>query len=131
MSEDAISETDVIAFLAADRMEKTRAYVERGRLFSRLDQEALEARWIQTFEATAADPSTENRALNNDLSSEFELRSLEPPYGKVKDAIDLFAAKAAAAMAEIQQSDPARHEEIQLDLLAEFEEYEAALKHPN
>ena len=83
-SPDPQFEADMMALLESDAMNKLAAYAARGRSHRNLSEQQLTDAWKQAFKNLANDPRVyEARAAENDLTCEFKLRGLDPPYDQV------------------------------------------------
>ena len=74
------------AFIQSEEMNETANYLERGRLFERLSRQELEDAWARAFRTYQETRGQGQRELL-DLSAEFHLRGIEPPYDRVKDEV--------------------------------------------
>jgi hypothetical protein len=73
------------AMLESLELESTQAYVSRGRGHESLELDRLRAVWVRAFKEWAASlGSADPRALD-DVSAEFRLRKIEPPFDLVSD----------------------------------------------
>jgi hypothetical protein len=73
-------------------MEQTRDYIGRGRRFARLDVGQLNQSWIDAVRRWLARKNPRNELTMDDLTSEFALRKLKPPYAAVQqELMDRFA----------------------------------------
>ena len=80
------------AFLQNNSMEQTRDYIGRGRRFARLEVGQLNQSWITAVRRWLARKNPTNELTMDDLTSEFALRKLKPPYAVVQQQLmDRFA----------------------------------------
>ena len=75
------------AFLQNNSMEQTRDYVGRGRRFARLEVGQLNQSWITAVRRWLARKNPTNELTMDDLTSEFALRKLKPPYAAVQQQL--------------------------------------------
>ena len=69
----------VQAFLDHQAMEETRSYLERGRPFEGLADDALGKQWAAAFTAVCADGDDSRHTDLDDLGAELGLRNIERP----------------------------------------------------
>ena len=92
-------------------------YGNRGRSYRDLSIDEFTARWITSFREIAADlRNYKARAVTADLKSEFDLRTIAPPYDLAKGELNKLASALASTMEEIRAEDPGRYEEIESDI---------------
>lgn len=86
--------------LANSRMQRTQDYVQRGRRHQDASGQELETLFVDTFRAWVADfGNRAQRRGNDDVSAEYELRGIEPPFhlvGPEMDALTKVAREVAA-----------------------------------
>jgi hypothetical protein len=76
---------DFIGLFVANReMEDTRSYLDRGRAFADLTNEALNAAWVKACRAVHGRSSSSREAEFRDLKAELRLRGLKYPLHLVK-----------------------------------------------
>src|SRR3979409_1470729 len=103
-SPDPQFETDMMALLESDAMNKLAAYAARGRSHKNLSEQQLTDAWKQAFKNVANDPRVyEARAAENDLACEFKLLCLDPPYDQVKDDVELYMSAAEVAAEDLKK----------------------------
>lgn len=79
---------DTVAWIKGSEMDRAVTYVERGRSHQSLSNAELFERWKFAATEVARDMiSEENRAVENDLKAEIDLRGLVPPWEAVKDVL--------------------------------------------
>jgi HAMP domain-containing protein len=106
--------TDLInAYIAESQMERLRGYLERGRKLADLPTEALNAAWVDLYRATRGRERASRENELQDLSSEFELRGIEPP-------MHLVAAEAEQFKKRFERQ--IRESKIDRDAVAKMEE---------
>ena len=119
-------ESRVVEFaMASWDMQRTQSYVERGRQFEGLTSEDLEALFVQTFRIWRPDLWGEGRSRVGDLSAEYTLRGVDPPFLLVDD--DILAIGAAVAE-DVERMGPESLAEMNSGLL---DAYLAAQKSRN
>jgi hypothetical protein len=98
---DAITDAAAAAFNVWQKAAWTRSYLERGRRFVGLSDEALGAEWVQAFRALVFSIETSPNKLQatKDFTAELNLRGLPMPVESVSDAV-------AAAVSEIRERGP-------------------------
>src|SRR5258708_3502032 len=110
------------AFLQNQVMEALEGYRKRGRALEKLDDDALEQRWIASMKAWAAAISAGHayeKGERDDAQAEMSLRGIKPPLGKVSVEWQKIVAAVKATIA-----DPVRRERVTdslVDDLAGFE----------
>ena len=75
------------AYLQHELMNKTKAYLDRGRRFAQLDVTQLADRWIAVFTAYFAQHYRKQGDEMDDLAAELRLRGLDPPFDAVSAEI--------------------------------------------
>ena len=75
------------AYLQHELMNKTKAYLDRGRRFAQLDVTQLADRWIAVFTAYFAQHYRKQGDEMDDLAAELRLRGLDPPFEAVSAEI--------------------------------------------
>jgi hypothetical protein len=81
--DSALAET----YLQHELMNETKAYLDRGRRFARLDVTQLADRWIAVFKAYFAQHYRKQGNEMDDLAAELRLRGLDPPFEAVSAEI--------------------------------------------
>ena len=78
-------------------MQRTQSYVERGRQFENATDEDLQALFVQAFRDWRANLWEDGRRSRvADLSAEYTLRGVDPPYAFVEaDLLEIGSAVAA------------------------------------
>jgi hypothetical protein len=110
--------TGVALLLAHSEAEALKGYVERGRAFSALGLEDLEARYVEAFRQwVSARGAPEASPALNDVSAEFQLRSLEPPLHLVRPEMEELQEELRRRYSAMS---PDEHAEITEELLAEI-----------
>lgn len=95
------------AWIASAEMDRTTAYVIRGRAFREQSDTDLLSQWKAAFEAFAEDLGCRSKAMaESDLKSEVLLRGLVPPFGEVQDALNLLSLTFESAMAKLAAERP-------------------------
>ena len=86
--EDGLS-SDVVEFAMANwDMQCTQSYVERGRQFENATAEELQTLFVQVFRDWRADLWGEGRPRVQDVSAEYTLRGVDPPFLLVDDDLE-------------------------------------------
>ncbi len=115
---------DVLGWLASSQSDDAANYASRGRIYGGLSNEKLSAHWVESFRKIASDIGNLNaRAVNADLKSEFDLRSMEPPYDLVRDEFDAIMTAAAAVLDELRDEDPLRYQEIENEVQRDLDAF--------
>ena len=78
----------VDALLESELMERTAAYLSRGRPYSTERAEDVETGWTAAFKRSFATRSPEVQREVDDLAAELRLRGLEPPYDSMQPELD-------------------------------------------
>jgi hypothetical protein len=95
MSDDFDSRVVELA-IASAYMRRTQSYVERGRRFRDVTAEDLQTLFVQVFRIWGADLFGEGRSGVEDVSAEYTLRGIVPPFALVDEDLK----KIGAAVAE-------------------------------
>jgi hypothetical protein len=98
---DPIADAEAAAFNVWQKAAWTRSYLERGRRFVGLSDEALGAGWVQAFRALvfSIETSPDKLQATKDFTAELNLRGLPMPVESAPDAV-------AAAVREIREGGP-------------------------
>ena len=89
-------------------MDRTMAYLTRGRVHAGLAEADLIDRWKAAFHGLVADPvSGAVRTEESDLKAEIDLRGLQAPFEEVEQALNELAQRLADGIARMQAEDPA------------------------
>jgi hypothetical protein len=116
--------------LQSDAMDRTADYCRRGRAYGTLSAEELLEKFIAAFNAMADQPTDpDRRARESDLSSEFRLRGMEPPY-ELADQ-DRYNAAAEEAFARMRTEEPERALETKKRMVEDLERFRAGRKESN
>ena len=85
---------------ANSALEAAKNYMQRGRLHAHLTDADLKSPFMEAFRAWAASPRSDRTALD-DLTAEYFLRKLEPPYDELTPEIDAIAEQTKALYKDI------------------------------
>lgn len=100
---------DAVAWIKGSEMDRAVAYVHRGRAHFSLSDAELFERWKAAVAEVARDwVSEENRAVENDLKAEIDLRGLAPPWDAVKDVLADALKRFTEHVGRMQREDPDR-----------------------
>ena len=81
-------------------MQRTESYVERGRQFEKATAEDLQTLFVQAFRDWRANLWGDGRRSRvADVSAEYTLRGVVPPYALVEDALLEIGSKVVAGVA--------------------------------
>jgi hypothetical protein len=96
---------DAVKFAATSaELENVADYVARGRQLKALSQEELDARFVMTMEAQSRAPTIGAlRGAYQDVAAEYSLRSIEPPFHLVPDALERFVERTSAALLDLPE----------------------------
>ena len=109
MTESEFDTAAVTTWIQSCELDRTQAYLTRGRVHAGLTDADLIDRWKAAFHALVADPASEAaRAGESDLKSEIDLRGLQAPFDEVAQALNELAQRFAAGVARLQAGDPAK-----------------------
>ncbi len=98
---------EVRAWMRSCELDRTQAYLTRGRVHAGLTDADLIDRWKAAFHALVADPASEAaRVGESDLKSEIDLRGLQAPFEEVEQALNELAQRFADSVARMQEEDP-------------------------
>jgi hypothetical protein len=129
--EDGLS-SQVVEFAMANwDMQCTQSYIERGRQFENATAEDLQTLFVQAFRNWRADriggrtDGGKGRSRVQDVSSEYALRGVDPPFLLVDDDLDEIG---SAVAEDIERMGPDKRAEMNSGLL---DEYLAAQKSRN
>ena len=82
-------------------------YAARGRAHRDLSLEALGRRWAAAFRAAVRSPGRRDlRTIERDLSAEFKLRNVDPPYHDVEEERERLIAEIAEQLEMLRTSLP-------------------------
>ncbi len=88
------------------------------RLYAHLTTAELAERWVVAFRAIVRSPGRADfRGNERDLSAEFKLRNLEPPYDRVQEDRDCLVAEIMAQLEVLETSLPQDFELLQTTTL--------------
>ncbi len=108
MTESEFDTAAVTTWIQSCEMDRTNAYLTRGRVHAGLTDADLINRWKAGFHALVADPTSEAaRVGESDLKSEIDLRGLQAPFEEVEQALNELAQCFADGVARMQAEDPA------------------------
>jgi hypothetical protein len=79
------------ALLASERMECTRSYLSRGRRFVGMETDEIRQRWIAATRKFQVSYGEVDPREMDDLTSELDLRKVEPPWEAVRDEAERVA----------------------------------------
>jgi hypothetical protein len=79
------------ALLASERMECTRSYLSRGRRFVGMKTDEIKQRWIAATRKFQVSYGEVDPREMDDLTSELDLRKVEPPWEAVRDETERVA----------------------------------------
>ena len=86
--EDKSGDRGVEFAIANWDMQRTQSYVERGRQFENATAEDLQALFVQAFRDWRANLWRDGRRTRvADVSAEYTLRGVDPPYALVEEAL--------------------------------------------
>lgn len=105
------------AAMAQGEIARTQSYLQRGRRFKDLDDEALSHRWVQDMRAWSQSIREKPPTLD-DADAEYKLRRQEAPYHLVTAELEAIVAAAAKVHEAMSQEDRAR---ANADMLSEYE----------
>jgi hypothetical protein len=95
MPEDKLTQ-EIHALFANRKMEATKAYLDRGRLFEAEATGDLKARWIAQLAAMADATPEHDRRLYEDLEAELGLRGIEAPANEAPEIVKRLVARSKA-----------------------------------
>ena len=81
------AKNNIYAFLQRRSIERRRSYLARGRRFVVLDVGQLSKSWITAVKNWLARKDRASEITMDDLTAEWRLRGLEPPYDAVKQEL--------------------------------------------
>jgi hypothetical protein len=109
---------ELYCYLADQQVEKTADYLRNGRRLAKLRNRELADAWVSVMEKLADEPIRKKwRRVEEELSCELDLRGLEPPWERVRYALDRYRRTACMLIQEWQE-----HPEVLKRANAEFEE---------
>jgi hypothetical protein len=115
--EDGLS-SHVAEFAMANwDMQCTQNYVEPGRQFENATAEDLQALFVQAFRNWRADIRGEGRSRVQEVSAEYTLRGVDPPFLLVDDDLDEIG---SAVAADFERMGPEKLAEMNSGLLDEY-----------
>jgi hypothetical protein len=99
-NEDEFGSRAVEFAMANWDMQRTQSYVERGRQFENATDEDLQALFVQAFRDWRANLWGDGRRSRvEDVSAEYTLRGVDPPYALVEDDLLEIGSTVAADVA--------------------------------
>lgn len=109
---------ELCCYLADQQVEKTADYLRNGRRLARLRNCELADAWVSVMEKMAEEPIRKKwRRAEEELSCELDVRGLEPPWERVRHALDRYRRTACMLIREWRE-----HPEVLKRANAEFEE---------
>jgi hypothetical protein len=123
-----VNQSTVIAWMNNERMERTAAYVKRGRRLAKDDSAALKERWLITFKSFCDTLIVDEQEECHDIESELELRGEEPPMELATGDIEKLAAAIKKHEKATRRRDPAKWIESNLRADAAFEAFAQSVK---
>lgn len=121
----------LIDFLNSRQLDVNADYCRRGRRFAGLSDTDLLARWFTVFRArddAPLDPAF--NAETFDITSELDLRHIEPPYDQVQPELDRWLA-AVDVTWQACKRDPETGQDMMERMITELWEFEDALIRSN
>ena len=89
-------------------------YAARGRVHRDLPEQLLAEKWAAAFRATVRAPGrTDLRNIERDLSAEFKLRNIDPPYHEVTEDRERLIAQITDQLELMRTSLPREFELMQ------------------
>jgi hypothetical protein len=83
-NEDDPIKADILGYLRSKPFDDVADYISRGRKFETIDLGQLQLMWVSAFKAFAAEPTDPiPNQLHTDLTSEYDLRRIDPPYDQI------------------------------------------------
>jgi hypothetical protein len=79
------------ALFASERMECTKRYLSRGRRFGSMETDEIKQRWIAATRKYQVSYGEVDPREMDDLTSELDLRKVDPPREAVRDATERVA----------------------------------------
>ena len=73
------------AVVQSAEMDETNDYAARGRRHRSVELDQLKAEWVSAFKKWALSLGAADPREIDDLSAEFRLRNIEPPFDQVRD----------------------------------------------
>jgi len=105
------------AAMAQSDLARTQSYLQRGRRFEGLNDEALASRWVHDMRVWAK-CIREKPATLDDADAEYKLREQEAPYHLVTAELEEIVAAALEVHAAMSEED---RERAGADMVAEYE----------
>jgi hypothetical protein len=118
-------EAEAIAtgFLQSQKLNWAAGYIERGRRFGALADEAVQGEWLAAMKAMGEDATDKTaRDRNNDAEAELSLRKLDPPFAAGQDDVDRFLAASKKRIDEMT-TDPAERDRIEKSLMEDLKAF--------
>lgn len=105
--------------LAKQDVDSIDSYLRRGRRFSALTAPELSDKFVSEMRRCASAPQDWPSQQQSDLTAEFALRGLEPPFEQVVDEMDRIAEHLRAAFAAASEDGLSKvHEAVERDWAA-------------
>ena len=108
MTESEFDTVAVTTWIQSCEMDRTNAYITRGRVLAWLTDADLIDRWKAAFYALVADPTSEAARVGEiDLKAEIDLRGFQAPFEEVSEALDDLTNRLVDGITRLQTEDPA------------------------
>ncbi|APG11401.1 hypothetical protein BKD09_24000 [Bradyrhizobium japonicum] len=122
-SEEDETESMAIGFLQSQKVNWAAGYIERGRRFGAMTDEAVRGQWLASMKAMGDDATDKSaRDWNNDAEAELTLRKLDPPFAAGNDDVNRFLAASKKRVDELM-ADPVERERIENSLIEDLKAF--------
>jgi hypothetical protein len=126
------SDSEMKALLASKAVDQIADYNQRGRSYKALPNEGLVQSWRSIWNELAVEPLNENkRDVQADISAEFMLRGLEPPWDLVADQVEIYLAEADRAFEIWRQQNPDAEAQANDAIADDLKRFQRSRKHSN
>jgi hypothetical protein len=126
------SDSEMKALLASKAVDQIADYNQRGRSYKALPNEGLVQLWQSIWNELAVEPLNENkRDVQADISAEFMLRGLEPPWDLVADQVEIYLAAADRAFEIWRQQNPDAEAQANDAIADDLKRFQRSRKHSN
>ena len=126
------SDSEMLAFLQSRSVDHVSDYSQRGRFYRSLSDNDLIRSWKTVWDSLENDPLNEKlRDTQADLSAEFSLRGIEPPWALVARQIDIFVSTSERAHKDWCRDNPAAAAEAEEQVREDLGDFLEDRKRPN
>ncbi len=120
---------EVADFVSRSAIERVAKYIRAGRSHQALSLDALNQSWCAATKDMADDPfDAEKREFQDQLTSEFKVRGIEPPVALAQKDIERFCLKVSDSISQMRESDPDGFTQADEEMENEFGRFVARVR---